>query len=201
MSADTLSLYTLHEEPEGWPLRQLRIPEAHATTLGADDVIVAVVDLGYRAHPEHKGHLWNNLNHGAGATHGWDCHDDDESLEYSDVGDGLPESDYLRDHHSFVVGEVMACAPASPVMIVRVGDGDPASWARGIDWAVTHGANVLVIPHGFISHGRNSPLPLFYRGTDFSYPTDNPELRRAIDDAGDAGGDTGDDDDSEGGVV
>ena len=178
-----LTLSTLHRSVYGWPLRQLRIPRAHKTTRGSPDVVVAVIDLGYRHHPDHDGHLWVNPSPGQGDIHGWDCHDDDASLEYN-LED--PDSTYHKGHHAFVVGEVIACAPQCPVMVVRVGYGNPDSWARGIDYAVEHGAQILVIPHGFITHGLNSPVPLFYRGTDFSYPIDNPGLRQALDRAYDA---------------
>jgi hypothetical protein len=147
-------------------------------------VIVAVIDLGYRPHPHHRGHLWVNPNPSRGDRHGWDCHDDDASLEYNLHN---PDSDYNKGHHAFVVGEVIACAPGCRVMVVRVGYGNPDSWWKGIDYAVEHGARILVMPHGFISHGPRSPIPLFYRGTDFSYPVDNPQIRRALDDAYDAG--------------
>ena len=179
-----LSLATLHKTPHGWPLRQLRIPQAHKVTRGSPDIVVAVIDLGYRFHSEHEGHLWVNPNPSRGDIHGWDCHDDDSSLEYNLWN---ADSTYNRGHHSFIVGEIIACAPECRVMIVRVGYENPESWWRGIDYAVAHGARVLVIPHGFITHGRCSPIPLFYRGTDFSYPLDNPEIRRALDAAYDAG--------------
>jgi len=179
-----LNLLTLHKGPYGWPLRQLRIPQAHKVTRGRPDVVVAVIDLGYRFHPHHEGHLWINPKPTKGDVHGWDCHDDDASLEYN-LHD--PDSTYHKGHHAFIVGEVIACAPECRVMIVRVGYENPDSWWKGIDYAVEHGAKVLVIPHGFITHGRRSPVPLFYRGTDFSYPSDNPEIRRALDAAYDAG--------------
>jgi len=174
----------MHKMPQGWPLRQLRIPKAHEVTRGRADVVVAVIDLGYHPHPDHEGHLWVNPNPTRGDVHGWDCHDDDASLQY-DLHD--PDSVYHRGHHAFIVGEVIACAPACRVMIVRVGYRNPDSWRRGIDHAVEHGAKVLVIPHGFITHGRGSRDPLFYRGTDFSYPIDNPPIRRALDEAYNAG--------------
>ena len=180
-----LNLFTLHRTPHGWPFRQLRIPQAHKITRGRPDVVVAVIDLGYRFHPEHEGHLWVNPRPTKGDVHGWDCHDDDASLEYSGLPN--PDSTYHKGHHAFVVGEVIACAPECRVMIVRAGYGNPESWWKGIDYAVEHGAKVLVIPHGFLSHGKGWPVPLFYAGTDFSYPFDNPQIRRALDDAYDAG--------------
>ena len=183
--APDLNLFTMHETPYGWPLRQLRIPKAHEVTRASAEVIVAVIDLGYVPHPDHAGHLWVNPNPTRGDVHGWDCHDDDGSLEPSGPN---ADTEYLRRHHAFVAGEVMACAPECKVMIVRVGYGNPDSWWKGIDYAVEHGAKVLVIPHGFLTHGTHgSKIPLFYRGTDFSYAEDNPQIRRALDEAYDAG--------------
>jgi len=179
-----LSLSTLHQTPYGWPLRQLRIPQAHKVTRGSKEIVVAVIDLGYTYHPDHEGHLWVNPSPTRGDIHGWDCHDDDDTLKYNFAE---PESRYNKGHHTFIVGEVVACAPQCPVMIVRVGYGNPESWWRGIDYAVAHGAKIVIIPHGFSTHGKNSKSPLFYRGTDFSYPLDNPEIRRALDDAYAAG--------------
>ncbi len=183
-SGPDLHLPTMHETPYGWPLRQLGVPQAHEITRGSPDVVVAVLDLGYRPHPHHEGHLWVNPRPTRGDVHGWDWHDDDASLEHSGPE---PDSAYFHNHHAFIVGQVIACAPECPVMIVRVGYGNPGSWWRGVDWAVEHGAKVLVMPHGFISHGEGAPHPLFYMGTDFGYPVDNPELRRAMEDAWDAG--------------
>lgn len=184
MPPDNLHLSTLHKTPYGWPLRLLRIPQAHKITRGSRDVVVAVIDLGYTYHPHHEGHLWVNPNPTRGDLHGWDCHDDDASLEYNLHN---PETNYNKGHHAFVIGEVISCAPECPVMAVRVGYKNPDSWWKGIDYAVDHGARVLVIPHGFITHGADSPCPLFYRGTDFSYPIDNPRIRRSLDRAYDAG--------------
>ncbi|MDA0747979.1 MAG: S8 family serine peptidase [bacterium] len=185
MAPNDLHLSTLHKTPYGWPLRQLRIPQAHKITRGNKNVVVAVIDLGYTYHPHHEGHLWVNPNPTRGDIHGWDCHDDDASLEYNLHN---PDTDYNKGHHAFIVGEVIACAPECRVMAVRVGYQNPDSWWKGIDYAVDNGAKVLIIPHGFISHGTaGNPIPLFYRGTDFSYPLDNPRLRKSLERAYDAG--------------
>ena len=72
-------------------------------------------------------------------------------------------------------------------MLVRVGYGRPDSWWRGIRYAVDHGARVLVIPHGYIGGEAATGTPLFYQGTDFAYPSDNPKYREALDYACDQG--------------
>jgi len=165
--------------PYDWALRQLRVPGAHRVTRGAKDVVVAVIDLGYRHHPDLDGHLWRNPDPTRGDVRGWDFVDDDATLEYT--GPKEKTSEYYRGHHAFVAGEVAAVAPACPVMVVRVGYGRPDSWPQGIRYAVDCGARVLVIPHGYIAGEADTGTPLFYQGTDFSYPYDNPKLREAID--------------------
>lgn len=184
MSTPRLSLSRLHRTPYGWPLRQLRVPQAHRVTRGSSEIVVAVIDLGYRPHPDHEGHLWVNPHPANGDVHGWDCHDDDATLEYNLHDAHLP---YYQSHHAFIVGEVIACAPECKVMVVRVGYGNPDSWWRGIDYAAEHGARILIIPHGYLTHGDGSSVSLFDRGNDFCYACDNPQVRRALDDAYDAG--------------
>ena len=44
-------------KPYDWALRQLRVARAHETTRGDSAVVVAVIDLGYRHHPDLDGHL------------------------------------------------------------------------------------------------------------------------------------------------
>jgi len=173
--------------PYDWALEQLRVRQAHEITQGDPSVVVAVIDLGYRFHPDHEGHLWMNPNPTKGDMHGWDFADDDATLEYT--GPGEDTSTYHRGHHAFVVGEVAAVAPACPIMICRVGygPGQGESWWRAVDYAVEHGAKVLVLPHGYIHGQVEAGIPWFYQGTDFAYPHDNPRLRQAFEDAHRAG--------------
>ncbi len=171
-------------EPYDWALKQLRIQQAHKQTRGSKDIAVAVIDLGYRDHPHHRGHLWVNPDKKSPAKHGWDCHDNDASLEDNFYD---PETEYSRGHHAFVVGEVIACAPRCSVMPIRVGYGNPDSWWKAIEWAMEHGAKVIVMPHGYLPRESPSGPLLFARGLDFTYPEDNPRVRRALDAAYDAG--------------
>ncbi|NPV08618.1 MAG: S8 family serine peptidase [Anaerolineae bacterium] len=163
------------------------MPEAHQITRGDRCVVVAVSDLGYRPHPDHRGHLWVNPRPTRGDIHGWDFADGDASLEYA--GPGEESSENLRGHHSFVVGEVAAVAPECPIMVLRVGyaTGQTESWWRAVDYAVEHGAKVIVEPHGYIHGQSETGTPWFYQGTDFAYPHDNPRLRRAYEQAYSAG--------------
>ncbi len=179
------SPHRLKPKPYAWALKQLRIAQAHKITRGRGELVVAVIDLGYSHHPGLEGHLWTNPNAREDSVHGWNFVNDDASLLYAGIR--AETSDYLRGHHAFVTGEVTHMAPMCPIMIVRVGGGNPDSWWRGIRYAVDHGARVLVMPHGYIGGERANGTALFYQGTDFGYPGDNPELRAAMDYAYDHG--------------
>jgi hypothetical protein len=163
----------------GWGLRQLRVRKAHATTRGSKHLIVAVIDIGYRTHDALEPHLWIDPKNKRSKRHGWDFIDDDASLEYRGVRED--SSEYFRGHHGFVAGEVAHIAPECPIMMVRTGYGNPPSWGRAIRYAVDNGARVLITPHGYIGGETAHGVPLFYRGTDFAYPWDNPDLRNAMD--------------------
>jgi hypothetical protein len=73
-------------------------------------------------------------------------------------------------------------------MLLKVGyERRHESWSRAVRYAVEHGARVLVMPHGYIRRAPGGNVPLVYAGTDFSYPEDNLDLRRALDEAYDGG--------------
>lgn len=171
-------------EPYDWALRQMNVAESHAIERGSESVVVALIDLGYRHHPRLDGHLWVNPRPTMGDVHGWDFADDDATLAYEGPG---AEGGYYRNHHVFVAGEVAAVAPGCKIMIVRVGYRNHESWWRAVRYAVDHGARVLVMPHGYIGRAPGGEVPLFYQGTDFAYPADNPKLRQALEDAYDRG--------------
>lgn len=176
--------------PYDWPLEQLRVPQAHRQHRGSKAWIVAVIDLGYRHHPSMEGHLWVNptptLQDAAGREdrHGWDFADNDGSLEYSGP---QANSGYYMNHHVFVAGEVAAVAPECSIMILRVSYTNHGSWHLAVRYAVAHGARVLIMPHGYLNRAPDSDVPLFYQGTDFGWPEENPALREAIDEAYEAG--------------
>jgi len=167
-------------EPYDWALDQMRVAEAHAITRGSPDVVVAVIDLGYRFHPDHEGHLWVNPRPTRGDVHGWDFAEEDATLEYEGE---RSDSTYQRGHHAFVVGEVAVTAPKCPIMVLRVGyePHHQKSWPRAIRYAVDHGAKVLIMPHGYITLDHTDGEPLFHKGTDFNYPYDNIGLIEAMD--------------------
>ncbi|MFH1477118.1 MAG: S8 family serine peptidase [Verrucomicrobiota bacterium] len=167
--------------PYDWALKQLRITRAHQVTQGAKAVVAAVIDIGYRHHPDLDGHLWVNPTPKRGDVHGWDFADNDASLEYR--GPNAESSDCFRGHHVFIAGEVAAVAPKCPIMILRVGyaKGQAKSWVRAVRYAVDHGARVIVEPHGYIQGQAEYGQALFYQGTDFGFPYDNPGILEAAD--------------------
>ena len=181
MRVPELTLENLASSAYGWPLHQLNVPKAHRLTRGSNRIVVAVIDLGYRFHPEHEGHLWVNPKPERGDIHGWDFVEDDETLEYNGP---LEDSQYMRDHHAFVVGEVISVAPNCPIMALRVGYERQESWAEAINYAVEKGANILIIPHGVLTvDPEDGHTPLFYRGTDFTYPVERRDVHEALDKA------------------
>ena len=52
---------------------------------------------------------------------------------------------------------------------------------------VTRGSKDVVIPHGYLTLNPETGQPLFYQGTDFTYPGDNVGLLAAFDNAYRAG--------------
>lgn len=159
----------------GWALEMLGIEEVHKITRGSGDVVVACIDLGFKGHPFFK----------AETIPGYDFEDDDTTLEYS--GPTGANSDYLRGHHLFVASQVYAVAPKAKIINIRVGYRNPDSFEKAVRYAVSKGANILLMPHGYINGLRQYKVPLFYTGTDFGYPSDNTSLIKALFDAYESG--------------
>lgn len=182
--------YQLPRPPRGvtpydWALRQLRVPRAHAITSGDEQTVIALIDIGYRHHRALDGHLWDNPQPAKGDLHGWDFVNNDDTLAYT--GPGEDTNYYYRGHHVFVAGEIAAVAPQCKIMILVANWLRPESMSDAIRYAVDHGARVLAMPHGYLTGGMREGGALFYRGTDFTYPDDYPDLRLAMDEAYDAG--------------
>ena len=125
---------------EQWNLDQIEADAAHATTTGAGAVI-AVVDSGAQLnHPDLAGRLvaghdfvQNDGTPQDGNGHGTHV----TGIAVADAGNGIG---------------VDSVAPGAKVMPVRVlddsGAGDTATVARGIDYARTHGADVINLSLG-----------------------------------------------------
>jgi hypothetical protein len=167
-----------------WAVAQLRVPEAHAITRGHRDVVVAIIDLGYSAHPAHQPHLWRDPHPQHGGGPGWDFDQDDGTLEY----DPLPDDSeakiaYGRNHQAFLTGEVAAVAPDCPIMELRAGytRENGGGWAAAIRYAADNGARVIVIPSLYHARSRETGVHLIFQGTDWSYPVENPAIFEALD--------------------
>ncbi len=120
-----------------WAPASLRLPEAHATSLGAG-MRVAVLDTGLDlAHPALADRLARN---GAGALLGRDFVDDD--ADPSEVGAG---TDPGFGHGTHVAGLVSLIAPQATLMPARVldraGRGNVWVLSEALAWAVDPDAN------------------------------------------------------------
>ncbi len=158
-----------------WALRLLKVPQAHRVTRGSKDIVIALIDLGYNHHKELDGHLWVNPKPTKGDINGWNFEDD---APYLDDRGEFKDSFAYRHHQVFVAGEIANVAPLCPIMILKVGySRNPYCWCDAIRYAVDNGAKVLVIPHGYLAGQKESGIPLFYQGVDFTYPYDLPQIR------------------------
>ncbi len=166
-------------KPYDWALEQLNVRSAHSITTGSKQLTVALVDLGYCHHPALDNHLWVNPDPKKSDVHGWDFVDDDASLEPASMREGA--SHYYRNPHVFVTGEIAALVPDCPIMIVRVGYGNPDSWWQGIRYAVDQGARIIVIPHAYHTGEKATGKSFYSQGVDFTFPFDNPGIREALD--------------------
>jgi subtilisin family serine protease len=137
-------LYTTYQ----WSLPQIGLPAAWDTTTGSASVIVAVVDTGVDAtHPD----LIGKITTGTAAG-------------YNFVGNNTNTAD---DHfHGTFVSSIIAMNTnngqggagvcwACKIMPVKVldsnGSGSTFNVARGVDWAVAHGAKVINLSLGSAS--------------------------------------------------
>jgi subtilisin family serine protease len=117
-----------------WSLQKIHADRAWTKSKGAG-VIVAVVDTGIdRSHPDLQGRIVGGIDLIDGGT------PDDEQ------GHGTFMSGLISATTGNVEG-VASVAPLAKIMPVRVldekGIGKPAVVAQGIDWAVSHGADVI----------------------------------------------------------
>lgn len=129
--------------------RRVGLPRAHTVARGRG-VVVAVLDTG--ANPEHR-ELRGRLH-----PAGYDFLDEDPVPQDSpngldDDGDGL--ADEATGHGTHVAALVAVIAPEAQIMVLRVLDSDgqgPAyDVARAIEYAVTHGADVINLSLGMLN--------------------------------------------------
>jgi thermitase len=110
---------------ERWGVDKINAPQAWQITRGDQAVVVAVLDTGIsRDNQDLAGRVVDEVN-------------------FSDS----PTSDDLYGHGTHMAGTIAAIAPECRLMNVKVADDtgkcEPSVVARGIVWAVDHGAKVI----------------------------------------------------------
>jgi serine protease len=123
-----------------WGLDMIHADEAHSITSGAG-AVVAVVDTGIdAAHPDLQGRV----------LAGHDLVDNDATPQ-DGQGHGTHVSGIIAADANNGVG-VDSVAPGAKILPVRVlddnGSGSSAAVAAGIDWATSHGADVINLSLG-----------------------------------------------------
>ncbi len=112
---------------EGWGVSKIEAPQAWQITRGNQSIIVAVLDTGINEdNPDLADRVVAKVN-------------------FTDS----PTSDDLYGHGTAMAGIIAAIAPGCRLMNVKVADDlgrcEPAVVAKGIIWAVDHGAKVINI--------------------------------------------------------
>jgi subtilisin family serine protease len=147
-----------------WNLDMVQSDQVHSFATGAG-AVVAVVDSGVMAgHPDLQGRL----------RAGYDFVQND-SIPQDENGHGTHVSGIVAANTDNAIG-IASVAPGATILPVRVldanGSGDSTTVAKGIDWAVAHGANVIHLSLG-------SDLPAIV--------SDDPSFDATIDNALDRG--------------
>jgi subtilisin family serine protease len=126
--------------PRQWNMDIVHSDQAHLTATGAG-AVVAVIDSGVMAsHPDLQGRL----------RQGWDFVGNDADPN-DENGHGTHVTGIVAANTDNDVG-VASVAPGATILPVRVldseGGGDTTTVAKGIDWAVDHGAQVINLSLG-----------------------------------------------------
>jgi len=128
-SSSPQATYSLNDSylAERWGLSQIEAPQAWQITRGDPSIIVAVLDTGIdKNDADLAGKVVAEIN-------------------FSDS----PTSDDVYGHGTHMAGTIAAIAPECRLMNVKVADDlgkcEPSVVAKGIIWAVDHGAKVINI--------------------------------------------------------
>jgi hypothetical protein len=129
---------------------RLRLPQAHEQADGSG-VVVAVLDTGVMmGHPALSGVIESD---------GWDFVDNDP--DPTDAAGGIDEdldglTDEAAGHGTMVAGIIHLVAPGATILPIRVlndeGIGRSFDVAKGIRYAVEHGAQVINMSLGMLTH-------------------------------------------------
>lgn len=125
---------------------------AWETTTGSPATVIAVIDSGIDfTHPDLKNNQWTNLNPSPnGDLHGWDYVADSATIK-DEQGHGTAIAGIIAAEGNNSVGMSGVMWRAS-LMSLRVldstGTGDVANAVEAIDYAVTHGAQVINLSWG-----------------------------------------------------
>ena len=157
--------------PDQWGLSDLNLPQAWGTTSGTRNRIIAVLDSGiWFDHPDLQANLWtaNGFTDVQDGSHGWD-YINNGNQPVDDNGHGTEVAGVIASVANNGVGT--AGVVQEQLMSVKVcyynGFCDIGAEAKGIDWAVKHGATVI--------------------NMSFATSIDDAGLRKAVSDAWKAG--------------
>ncbi|MEO3817654.1 type VII secretion-associated serine protease mycosin [Plantactinospora sp. B24E8] len=122
-----------------WHLRYLKISEAHKTSQGKG-VTVAVIDSGVDPHPDLRNNLLSGIDSYPGGTGKGQADPD---------GHGTRMAGLIAAHGRPGGRGALGIAPQANILPIRdsrsPNDQSSDGMARGIDWAVSHGARVISI--------------------------------------------------------
>jgi type VII secretion-associated serine protease mycosin len=144
---NTAGIAAAGQVQEQWHLKFLATTEAWAASRG-EGVLVAVVDTGSSPHPDLRSNLLPGIDIVTGGR---------ESGFGDEDGHGTKMAGLIAAHGQAGSGGAFGIAPESKVLAVRISKsrlgGDPDDVARGIDWSVANGADVVNVSSG----GSSSP--------------------------------------------
>lgn len=130
----------------------INLTAAWQTTRGSQSTVIAVIDSGIDfTHPDLANNEWTNINPGStGDLHGWD-YTTDTGVIKDEQGHGTAIAGIIAAQGNNAIGTSGVMWRAS-LMSLRVldntGTGNVADAVEAIDYAVTHGADVINISWG-----------------------------------------------------
>jgi subtilisin family serine protease len=123
-----------------WHYPQIGLPAAWDVTTGSTDVIIAILDTGVDLdHPDLDGKITSGANAGWDYVNNDSVPDDDHNHGTFVAGIAAAES----DNGSQVAGVCWQCKIMPVKVLGSTGSGSMSHVAFGVDWARTHGADVI----------------------------------------------------------